>query len=267
MEARVHQGQWRLRIDDLDVFRTSQGISDDIIETLACHGLHWDGPIVYQNQQTSHYQEALDTLSRQGLIYTCACSRKSISRVARRGRYGLVYPGTCRHLHLPQVGNALRIQVSHETIRIDDQLQGHFSQQLSTDIGDFVIKRRDGIFAYQLAVVVDDALMGVTHVVRGADLLDNTPRQVYLQRLLNLPEPRYLHLPLLVDPAGQKLSKQTQAKPVERKQAVENLMTAWSLLGQAQSNECPSSVDEFYRWAIPQWSARKVPRGPVSLIG
>ena len=267
MEARTYQGQWRLRIDDLDVFRTSQDISDDIIGTLACHGLHWDGPIIYQNQQMTHYHETLDSLSRQGLIYACACSRKSISRVARRGRYGLVYPGTCRHLHLPHLGNALRIQVPHETICIDDSLQGRFSQQLDADIGDFVIKRRDSLFAYQLAVVVDDALMGVTHVVRGADLLDNTPRQVYLQRLLNLPEPRYLHLPRRVGPTGQKLSKQTHAKPVERKRAVKNLMTAWSLLGQTQPDECPSSVDEFYQWAVPQWSARKIPRGPVSLIG
>ncbi|HXN15728.1 MAG TPA: tRNA glutamyl-Q(34) synthetase GluQRS, partial [Usitatibacter sp.] len=188
LDARAHGGEWRVRMEDVDTPRTIPGAADAILRALEAFGLYWDGEVVWQSERSALYEAALERLRAAGAIYRCRCSRKEIADSALRGVEGAVYPGTCRSLSLAAgVAGAERLRAPDAPIAFEDRLQGHYSQDIAREIGDFVLKRRDGIYAYQLAVVVDDAAQAVSDVVRGADLLGSTARQIHLQRLLGLP--------------------------------------------------------------------------------
>jgi glutamyl-Q tRNA(Asp) synthetase len=215
-DARAQGGSWQLRIDDLDPPRVAPGAGEDILRCLQAFGLTWDGDVVYQSRRSDAYHAALHRLREHGHVFPCACSRREIAEAAVAGSDGAVYPGTCRDGLPPgRAARALRLRVAPATIAFEDALQGHVEQALATQVGDFVLYRADHVYCYHLACVVDDAEQGITDVVRGADLLDSTPRQILLQRLLDLPQPAYLHLPVVVDTDGSKLSKQTLAQPVD----------------------------------------------------
>lgn len=233
-------GQWLLRIDDLDKQRVVPGMVDDIMRTLELLGFEWDGAPVWQSRRSEAYADALQTLDRKGVIYPCCCSRAEIAMIATapHGADELVYPGTCRAgIHAGREARSIRVRVSDEEICFDDGVMGRFSQKLTSSCGDFVVRRADGLFAYHLATVVDDAAAGVNQVVRGADLLDSTPRQIYLQRLLAAAQPQYFHLPLVTDPFGAKLSKRNSAVSIASGTDLERkggglLIRALAFLGQ-----------------------------------
>ena len=253
LEARHRKGKWLVRVDDLDGPRTAPGASDAILADLERLGLHWDGGVCYQSTRTDHYREGLERLRVAGWTFPCGCSRKD---------YQNVYPGTCRYGLAPgKRARTRRMRVADITIVLDDLIQGECSQRLDETVGDFVVRRADGIFAYHLAVVVDDADYRVTEIVRGADLLGSTPRQIHLQRCLGLPTPRYAHLPVAVNGAGQKLSKQTYAEPVADKPAVPLVVAALDFLGQQPHSQLhDASLDELWSWAIANWRMDRVPR-------
>jgi len=232
LDARAAGGEWHLRIEDVDATRTVPGAEDEILLALEALGLHWDGPVVRQRDRTSRYEAALASLRERGLVYRCRCSRREIADSGTHGIDGIVYPGTCRAFALGlDIPGADRFRVDDAPVAFDDRLQGPQSQRLARDIGDFVVKRRDGLFAYQLAVVVDDADLGVTDVVRGADLLDSTPRQIALQRALGFATPRYLHVPVATR-GGEKLSKQTLAPALDADEGSRLIARALKFLGQ-----------------------------------
>lgn len=213
LQARSQGGRWLVRIDDLDPPRQQPGASAHILRTLEAYGLHWDGEVVYQSRRTSVYLHALEKLLDTGHAYHCDCSRKDVDARGRIGPFGLVYPGTCRARGLSSGrGRSLRLRTHDRPISFDDALQGHYGQRLESEVGDFIVRRADGLIAYHLAVVVDDAAQGVTQVARGADLLDSTPRQIHLQQLLGLPTPDYLHLP---NRGGRTRCEAQQADPCE----------------------------------------------------
>ncbi len=228
LDARANQGAWLVRIEDLDTPRCIAGMDQHILAQLQACGLTWDEEVIWQSQELKAYQNALETLYSDQQIYPCTCSRQQISSILssqgklRARNQEQIYPGTCRHgyvwqAQLPEAmsPSAWRLAVQPEqAIRFSDAEFGLQEQNLNADVGDFVLRRADGIFAYQLAVVVDDARQGITHIVRGADLLSNTARQIYLQGILDYPTPQYRHLPLVLDPHGEKLSKQTQATEI-----------------------------------------------------
>lgn len=262
LEAKKHNGTWLVRMEDLDVPRTVPGAADDILRTLDAFGLRSDEPVIYQSQRTAAYESALSALHASGKVYPCCCTRKEIADSAMTSIEGPVYPGTCRNgIPAGREGRAWRVRTNDEAIVFYDALQGRFSQRLESKIGDFVVKRADGLFAYQLAVVVDDAYQGITHVVRGADLLDSTPRQIYLQRLLGLPTPQYMHLPVAVNEAGEKLSKQTLAAPVDESHPVRTLLRVLGFLRQQPPPALSTgNLDTVWKWAIANWNAETVKR-------
>ncbi|MEJ2692226.1 MAG: tRNA glutamyl-Q(34) synthetase GluQRS [Candidatus Thiodiazotropha sp.] len=261
LDARHHQGSWLLRMEDLDREREVKGAADGILHTLEAFGFEWDGPVVYQNRRRQVYEETLQSLRHEGLAYPCDCSRKQIAETATPGLEGPIYPGTCRQGPAPHNrACSIRLRTQDRTIEVLDRIQGRIGQNLEQDIGDFVIRRADGHHAYQLAVVLDDAWQKITHIVRGADLLNSTPRQCYLQTLLRLPRPRYAHLPLAVDDSGRKLSKAFRDAPVNPRHPLDALLQALDFLGQAPPPDSPLSLDDFWRWAIDNWSAERVPR-------
>ena len=259
-DARHAGGRWSLRIDDVDETRTRDGAEDDILRDLEAHGLYWDGPITRQTERLDRYAEALDHLHRNGLLFRCNCTRKRLSGSGiRRGLEGPIYDGHCRRQ--PPVGDAmtaLRAHVDDEPISFEDRIAGRVSQSLSDDIGDFVVRRVDGLTAYQLAVVVDDAEEGINEVVRGADLLASTPRQVWLQRRLGLDTPGYAHVPLVYDSQGRKLSKRDAAQAVTFAPPLQQLITAWEHLGQERPPSDILSPEAFWTWAIPAWRIEQV---------
>jgi glutamyl-Q tRNA(Asp) synthetase len=261
-EARAGAGEWLVRMEDLDPPREVPGAAAEILGTLESLGLEWDGPVVYQSLRAAAYRTALDALQRQGLLFPCACTRKEIADSAITALDGsLVYPGTCRRGLPPgRPARATRVRVDAGATEFEDGLQGRVRQDLARDVGDFVLVRADGLFAYQLAVVVDDAAQAVTDVVRGADLLDSTPRQRFLQQLLGFPTPRYLHLPVAVDARGEKLSKQTLAAPVDGSRPAAALAAALRFLGQSP----PAGLDRasgrtVLEWAVAHWDRRRIP--------
>ncbi|MGH8751633.1 MAG: tRNA glutamyl-Q(34) synthetase GluQRS [Burkholderiales bacterium] len=262
LEAKAHQGEWLLRIEDLDPPREEPGAADAILRTLENCGMRWDGAIVYQSTRHDAYHAALHTLQQQGLIYPCACSRREISDSAVEGTDGPVYPGTCRNgLPADKPARAWRVRTGGRVIEFGDALQGGIRQSLEKEIGDYVLYRADQVFAYQLAVVVDDAEQGITHVVRGADLLTSTPRQIYLQQLLGLPTPAYLHLPVALDSSGKKLSKQTYSPAVAEGQVMSWLYHALRFLGQNPPPRlAKASLESFWEWAILHWDVKKIPQ-------
>ncbi len=260
LEAKKHNGTWLVRMEDLDTPRVVDGAADDILRTLECLGMHSDGTVLYQSQRTAAYKEALYELQRSGMAYPCACSRREIADSALHGVEGQVYPGTCR-LGIPagRQARAWRVRIDNSTIEFDDALQGHLTQHLENKIGDFVVLRADGLFAYQLAVVVDDAFQGITHIVRGADLLASTPRQIYLQHLLNFPMPAYMHLPVALNAQGEKLSKQTLASPVNTDNPVATLLRALTFLRQQPpASLAGGDLQTGWQWAIANWNAGKL---------
>ena len=263
LEASANNGKWLIRIEDLDKPREMAGAADDILRTLEGFGFEWDDEIVYQSQRAEAYEEALQTLKSRNLVYPCTCSRKEIADSALEiGLEGAIYPKTCL-THAPQANSqaALRAITLDENIRFNDAIQGEISQNLAKQIGDFVLKRADGFFAYQLAVVVDDAAQSITHVVRGADLLDSTPRQIYLQQLLDLPTPYYAHVPITVNAQGEKLSKQTLAEPISMRLAGQQLFDALRFLGQNPPTETQNAtLGAMWRWAFANWSLATIPR-------
>lgn len=259
--ARSQGGKWSIRIEDLDSPRVVQGAADDILRTLERLGFTWDGPIIYQSQRLEHYQAALTALLASGLAYPCTCSRREVAQSGVIGPTGLIYPGTCRNaIRRPGRPEAIRIKTDNRTLVFHDGVQRNYTQCLGA-VGDFVIRRADGLFAYQLAVVVDDSAQHITHVVRGSDLLDSTPRQIYLQRLLGLTTPHYNHLPVVVDRQGNKLSKQTRAPPLERRHPGPALVAALRFLEQDPpaelARENPPSI---WNWALANWRSEHIPR-------
>jgi glutamyl-Q tRNA(Asp) synthetase len=262
LEARARGGEWLLRMEDLDRARELPGAAAAILSALDAHGFEWDGEVVYQSRRDALYQAALEQLRAGGHTFDCACSRREIAD-SQLGPDGTpIYPGTCR-MGLPpgKAARAIRLRVGDASVAFDDAVQGRIEQDLARSVGDFVLHRADGFFAYQLAVVVDDAAQGITDVVRGADLLDSTPRQIFLQRLLQLPTPRYAHLPLALNAAGEKLSKQTLALPLDALQPAANIIAALEFLGQGPPAELArDSTDAAWDWARANWRLSKVPR-------
>jgi glutamyl-Q tRNA(Asp) synthetase len=258
LDARAHRGQWLVRIEDIDEARTVEGAAENILHCLDAFGMRRDGEVVWQSRRKPLYEAAFQRLG--GHVYACGCTRKEIadSRVGLASDGAAVYPGTCRRGLAPgKTARAYRLRVpddASECISFEDRWVGTVTQHLATEVGDFVLKRADGFWAYQLAVVVDDAEQGVTHVVRGADLLDSTPRQIYLQRLLGVPTPRYLHVPVVTNAAGEKLSKQTGALALDTDNPLKELLWAAGFL-QLPLPEV-RSVEEFWKAALAAWVSR-----------
>lgn len=258
LDAKKHNGTWLVRIEDLDTPRCVSGAADDILRTLDAFGLHSDEPVICQSRRTAAYEEALRQLKDSGAAYPCCCTRKEIADSALHGIEGPVYPGTCRHGIPPgREGRAWRVRTDNEPVEFDDELQGRIVQHIESEIGDFVVKRADGLFAYQLAVVVDDAFQNITHIVRGADLMHSTARQIHLQRLLGLPTPHYQHLPVAVNAAGEKLSKQTLAPAVTTDRIVATLISVLDFLRQQPPAELrKGSIEEVLQWAVENWQPK-----------
>ncbi len=261
LQAKSQGGEWLVRMEDIDAPRNVPGAADEILRTLQAFGFAWDGAVIYQSQRVGLYRATLDQLAAQGATYACACSRKEIADSSLFGIDGPVYPGTCRAgLAAGRSGRAIRLRVGSAVIEFTDLIQGSIRQNLATEIGDFVLCRGDGIIAYQLAVAVDDADQGITQIIRGADLLASTPRQIFLQQLLGFAWPRYGHLPVVTNPAGEKLSKQTLAQAIEVKNATNLLFNALCFLGQNPPAELQrSSQKPLWDWAFRHWSGANVP--------
>ena len=262
LEARSRGGQWLVRMEDVDEPRCSPSAADQILRDLEALGFTWDGEVMVQSRRKQRYGAVLEQLKHDDLVYPCACSRKDLAAMPAGIDGSPRYPGTCRAgLGAGQTARAWRLRVDDDPVIFEDGVQGRCSQRLATDVGDFVLLRADGYFAYQLAVVVDDADQGITHVVRGADLLDSTPRQIFLQRCLGFPVPDYVHLPVAVNAAGEKLSKQTLAPAVDATRPLVPLLAAWQFLGQPapQPGEI-TRLAEFWPWAIAHWQLDRVPQ-------
>ncbi|MDS4016153.1 MAG: tRNA glutamyl-Q(34) synthetase GluQRS [Candidatus Accumulibacter sp.] len=271
LDARANQGEWLLRIEDVDQARTVPGASDAILHALERLGFEWTGAVVVQSQRLDLYRAALERLQLAGEVYPCSCSRREIAArslvPALDG--GRIYPGTCRAGGaLPQRPTAWRLRVADCEIAFDDRVHGRLRQNLARAVGDFVVLRADAQFAYQLAVVVDDAEQGVTAVVRGADLLDSTPRQIWLQRKLALATPSYAHLPVVTDMAGEKLSKQTRAAAIDPTQGSTLLAAALRYLGYSVPEEIRHGpTRDFWHWATAAWSIAHVPAARCLPVG
>ncbi|CAG4888679.1 tRNA glutamyl-Q(34) synthetase GluQRS [Paraburkholderia saeva] len=263
LDARAHGGAWLIRIEDVDAPRTVPGAAEDILATLARFGMHPDEPPAWQSQRAGRYQQALDQLEHDGFVYPCGCTRREIADSlahAHARNTTLAYPGTCRSGLRGKPARAWRLRVPDgdaAIITFNDVWQGPQTQNLATEVGDFVLKRADGQWAYQLAVVADDADAGITHIVRGADLLDSTARQIFLQRCMGVPTPVYLHVPVVTNELGEKLSKQTGATPLDADNPLAALLAAAAHLGLKLGSRTPGgSLDTFYQNATRAWSER-----------
>ncbi len=256
LQAKKNHGEWIIRMEDVDITRKVEGSDADILHTLEAFGFEWQGDIIYQSKQTEYYQAALDKLMAQSLVFPCTCSRKQLAKADSD-----IYPGTCRNRQLPEKNeHALRLLTEDTTVEFDDLVVGNISQNIKQQCGDFVIKRRDGLFAYQLAVVVDDALQDITEVVRGSDLLDSSPRQIYLQQLLAYTTPVYCHLPLAVDAGGNKISKSEGAAKVDIKNREKLICSVLEFLGQtppADLSDC--NLNDIWKWGADNWNIGQVP--------
>lgn len=251
-DAKSQHGEWVVRVEDTDIPRIYPGSVAHILSALDAFELQSDSPIIFQKDRIEIYQSVLEHLHQQQHVYACQCSRKMLGS-------NHIYQSTCSALDLPFQEHAIRVKVSDQSICFDDLLQGQHCSNLHTDLGDFVLKRRDGIINYQLAVVVDDYLQGITHVVRGADLLDNTERQIHLGRLLGYPDLVYMHLPLAMNDRGAKLSKQNHAQPLDFDQPSALLQQACAALGQL-----PVDLDRpatMLAQAVAQWNRDQIPKG------
>lgn len=270
LDARAAKGKWLLRIEDVDRPRCVPGAADAILHTLDRLGFCWDGEPVWQSARDERYRAILERLRKDGLAYPCTCTRREIadSQAGTAADGAAVYPGTCRNGLPPgRSPRAWRLRVSGAPLAFVDRVQGEIVQRLPAEVGDFVLQRADGLYAYQLAVVVDDADAGITDIVRGADLLASTPRQIWLQHCLGVPVPAYAHLPVATNAAGEKWSKQTQAAAVDAGNGSAALVRAWRFLGQpapADAERWP--LAEFWPWAIAHWQMERVPRR-LAIVG
>ncbi len=257
-QARSAGARWLVRIDDIDPPREARGAQDAILNTLEHFGFEWDA-LYRQSDRTERYVAALQTLEREQLLYGCTCTRRRIAATVRRSEAGFVYPGTCRGT-APAPDTAHRVIIGAEAVQFTDRVRGLQRYGLAEATGDFVVRRRDGLFAYHLACAVDDA-DGIGEVVRGADLLAGTAQQIYLQRLLGLSTPAYAHLPVALGEVGQKLSKQTGATPLRDNEPLPQLMAAWAFLGQTALPDRPADPRAFWRDAVLRWDLNAVPTG------
>ncbi len=263
LDARARGGEWLVRIEDIDAPRTVPGAADCILRTLEGFGFEWDGEVVFQSRRIDLYHAALVRLQLAKHVYPCSCSRSEIAAASTRPSIdgGLLYPGTCRAgLREGKAARAWRMRVPDREFRFFDRIQGAIRQNLELEVGDFVLLRADGQYAYQLAVVIDDAEQGINSVVRGVDLLDSTARQMWLQVCLGFDSPAYAHLPVVVNVAGEKLSKQTRAEAVDPAGGVALLSRALEFLGQDVPPAPASlSLQEFWRQAVANWDIDRVP--------
>jgi len=263
LDARANNGLWLVRIEDVDTTRCDAAFASEILNTLTAFGLTWDGEVQIQTRNQNRYDEVLSALIEAGRVYACDCSRREVADSAVAGIDGPVYPGTCRNKHLATTNSdkptALRFAVNAAAVDWQDRLQGPQAQRLDLEVGDFVVRRRDGLTAYQLAVVVDDFDAGVTHVVRGADLIDSTARQIALQAALGYPTPAYLHIPVATNEAGEKLSKQTLAEALVSENAIETLRLALRFLNQSAPSPT-ASVTGLLADAVARWQPHAIPK-------
>lgn len=255
LDAKAHHGLWLLRIEDIDPYRCDAQAADAIPRTLERFGLHWDETIVKQSERLAHYQAVLQQLDSQSLLYACSCSRKYL---AEQGYSGEHYPNYCRERrssrHAP---HALRLITEDRPISVHDRWQGDYTLNLQQDCGDFILYRRDQAYAYHIAVVVDDYAQNISHIVRGVDLLNSTPKHIYLQQLLGYPSPQYLHFPVILAPDGQKLSKQNGAEPVDGLAPSATLFKLLHRLGLTPPTELQGAMpEELLTWAVAAWSSR-----------
>lgn len=261
LQARAKGGQWLVRIDDLDTPRNVPGADTVILQQLESHGLQWDEAPRYQSQHIEQYQHALNVLTERKLLYACTCTRAELATTSIAGPDGPVYAGTCRNKSIGTEKHSLRVRADDSSLSFVDLLLGKQTRQLRREIGDFVVQRSDGILGYQLACAVDEFEQGITEVIRGADLLDSTFRQLFIQALLGLKHAQYGHLPVLVQSDGKKLSKQNRAAPIEAKNASSNLMRCLTALGQnpvaSLSGATPAEV---VSWAIRHWDLARIPK-------
>ncbi|HVE50218.1 MAG TPA: tRNA glutamyl-Q(34) synthetase GluQRS [Casimicrobiaceae bacterium] len=264
-DALTRDGEWLVRIEDVDEPRTRRGAEDAVLQTLRTYGFAWDGPVERQSQRTAHYEAALATLRAKGFAYPCACTRRDLEAAPVGASGERVYAGTCRNgiAKTARASHSWRFRVEDATVSFVDRLQGFQQQDLATDVGDFVLRRSDRLFAYQLAVVVDDALQGITDVVRGADLLSSTARQIFLQLALGFAQPSYLHIPIAIDREGAKLSKQTRARALPD-DPLPALDAAWRFLQQEPAPIAPRTTAEFWRHALSSWQSSRLP--PVAML-
>ena len=264
LDARAAGGHWWVRMEDLDRPRCNVEAADTILRQLDAYGLVWDGAVMVQSKRDEAYAAALSTLQAQGAVFPCACTRSQLAAAPHNVEGEIIYPGTCRNGLPPgSTGRAWRVRVADGAVRFVDRIYGALQQNLAREVGDFVVRRADGLFAYQLAVVVDDAAQGITHVVRGADLLWNTPRQIYLQSLLGLSTPTYAHVPLITNAAGQKLSKQTLAPALPDAGRGVLVAQALAVLGQVPPAELAGAAPaELLQWASAHWQIDRVPQQP-----
>src|SRR5271166_2789484 len=255
LDARAHGGRWLLRIEDLDRPREVPGSSGAILTTLETFGFQWDGPVIRQSARATLYADALDRLHAHGVLFACSCSRQDLADDDR-------YPGTCREgPRLTGAATGTRLRVERRQIHFIDHIQGHYRQDVSAACGDLLLRRRDQIVAYLLAVVVDDADAGVTRVLRGADLLDNTPRQIYVQQALGLRTPSYAHVPLICEPDGAKLAKSRRSLRLDADAPLAQLLLVFDLLGlEPPADLRHAGIATAWRWAIAHWDLRRVPK-------
>ncbi len=262
-QALVSDGRWLVRIEDIDPPREQPGADKLILDALEAYGFEWDGPVSYQSTFTARHEELVGQLVESGLAYPCSCSRRDLADVAR-GPLGAIYPGTCRNGCVADEF-AVRIRVNDDPVEFEDALQGQYSQRLESESGDFVIRRRDGLIAYHLAVVADDFDQGITEIVRGIDLLDSTPRQIHLQRQLGFSEPRYMHIPVAINNDGQKLSKLTGSVAISVENVEAELFLALRCLNQQPPDDladCP--IETIWRWVADNWDASSL-RGETTI--
>ncbi|MCZ6911857.1 MAG: tRNA glutamyl-Q(34) synthetase GluQRS [Proteobacteria bacterium] len=252
LQAKSCGGKWLLRVEDIDPPREQPGADKSILEALEDYGFEWDGPVAYQSRFLDRHEALLQQLLNEGHAYPCSCSRRDLAD-ARRGPLGTIYPGRCRN-GARSTDVAIRVRTDDKVIRFTDALQGDQSMRLESESGDFIIRRRDGLIAYQLAVVADDHDQGITEVVRGIDLLGSTPRHLHLQHLLGFTSPDYAHIPVAENAEGQKLSKLTGATEIDRTEVRGTLARALDALGQRPDKDiAASSLDSIWEWAIENW--------------
>lgn len=264
LHCKQQGGQWLIRMEDLDPPREEAGAADHILETLAAHGLESDEEVLYQSQRSDLYEQALQQLDGRDLIYGCDCSRKSLADTFQD--YDGIYPGLCRNKQLEKTNRNIRLLTDDQEITFKDLVQGPYQQIINSEVGDFILKRHNGLYAYQLAVVVDDAAQHITEIVRGCDLLDNTPRQIYLQQLLDYPGPQYLHLPIATNSKQQKLSKQTHAQALHNSDAANNLCNALQFLDQRPpANLMAATIPDILHWGVQHWTVKALPQRQKSV--
>ncbi|MGI9262417.1 MAG: tRNA glutamyl-Q(34) synthetase GluQRS [Woeseiaceae bacterium] len=251
-QARSHSGRWLVRIEDIDPPREQPGADTRIVDILAAFGFEWDDPVSYQSRSTPRHAALVRQLIEAEVAYPCSCSRRDLTD-APRGPLGVIYPGTCRTGCLAGE-TSIRMRTHDEPVEFIDAAQGLQMQRLESESGDFVIRRRDGLIAYHLAVVADDFDQGITEIVRGIDLMDSTPRQIYLQQQLGMTTPQYLHIPVAINTEGQKLSKLTGAQAISGDNAGETLVTALQALQQKPPEKLAAeNISTIWQWAIAHW--------------